>query len=851
MLSFYAADDYLAVSQDEARNLPSYMSADTFVGHRFKQILVDGVVVWRRDVGDELSPNRFTVDLTNRVHPGRSFDLALQAIDEVGSDEVRPGDYHVGYTWDPARVGQRVTENRDADTDERFLTNVWWGDLVISNGTGVAPPTWGNWKPTSPGLPNAVAGSCSSGRVEMTLSGASPTAGGLPVTTGVPFAPGDLRDERTAKLWSPDGRAIPLQTEVEGKWADGSLKWLLLDFVAKAPGTYALDCKGTAALTSTTGVSAHEDGAALELQGPLPLRIAPGVQVGPGMTLTADESGKKYRFESQTLTIERAGPLRTTVRADGSLLGEDGPLGRVELHIDSYAAVPYVRITVRAFNDTLRTLEIRDLALRIPGRNEDAYWLGLGRSTTVPSSLRALSWKQVTLESSGHEVPVDAGLGAVLIGLHSNRRFAAIRGFGELSPKSIEVQPHDLILHLVDGRRGDPYRPTSGEAMTYELLLGRDVALEAAVAASEALDHPPALFSPAYFVATGALGHASARDQTHFSAVSQVARALRTEIDDEHIAHGLRDFPDVHSTATIGPFIDSWVNYDQDTIRGMTLEYLMTGDRAMLDAAERAARNYADVDIIHFDPSHPSWVGLPHGPGPNHTSAIPFPFALHLNGLLDVAFLTGERDLYGAAVSMADAIIASGLGSVQDARNQGWPLQAVGRVYRETHDPKYLGYMHHLVEVAAHGVDPRRGAYAVQHGSANYLGTVPFMDASLATGLQYSIEDGHDELAARLLIGTALADAVEAQPSPGGVRYSPNPHVPGICYPYQFPVASMYLYAYELSGIQTLLQSAINTFQFGLSSEATSQSGIELRGWWATGDLLWRLSRDAPQVVGP
>jgi len=56
----------------------------------------------------------------------------------------------------------------------------------------------------------------------------------FPVTAGVPFARGALKDGRSVLL-TAGSRQLPLQTEVLARWPDKSVKWLLLDFQAR-PG---------------------------------------------------------------------------------------------------------------------------------------------------------------------------------------------------------------------------------------------------------------------------------------------------------------------------------------------------------------------------------------------------------------------------------------------------------------------------------------------------------------------------------------------------------------------------------------------------------------------------------------
>src|SRR5205085_10830938 len=121
---------------------------------------------------------------------------------------------------------------------------------------------------------------------------------------------------------------------------------------------------------------------------------------------------------------------------------------------------------------------------------------------------------------------------------------------------------------------------------------------------------------------------------------------MRRELDEEIRGHGIRDYPDRYSTAATGPFAHSFINFYHDEIHGLFLEYLMTGDRAVFDLAEAAARHFMDVDIVHDGDR----VGLPHDSGPNHTSERPYALNATLNGLVDLHFLAGDEDAWEAAL---------------------------------------------------------------------------------------------------------------------------------------------------------------------------------------------------------
>ena len=56
---------------------------------------------------------------------------------------------------------------------------------------------------------------------------------GEPVTVGVPWPRGMLRDEGYLACVGPEGE-VPLQTEVLDRWPDGSLRWVLCDLLMHA-----------------------------------------------------------------------------------------------------------------------------------------------------------------------------------------------------------------------------------------------------------------------------------------------------------------------------------------------------------------------------------------------------------------------------------------------------------------------------------------------------------------------------------------------------------------------------------------------------------------------------------------
>jgi hypothetical protein len=91
--------------------------------------------------------------------------------------------------------------------------------------TRIAPPRAGSG--TRPTGPLAV---------PLVVHGAATGSSSQPVTVGLPFPRGGLQDTGPLSLLGAAGQPIPVQAEPLARWPDGSMKWLLLDFVCPGGG---------------------------------------------------------------------------------------------------------------------------------------------------------------------------------------------------------------------------------------------------------------------------------------------------------------------------------------------------------------------------------------------------------------------------------------------------------------------------------------------------------------------------------------------------------------------------------------------------------------------------------------
>ncbi len=91
--------------------------------------------------------------------------------------------------------------------------------------------------------PAPVRGTAKRERVMLTAENTAPVpALNCPFTVGLPFPQGRLGDDERMRLLDRRGRDMALQREVTARWPDGSVKWVLLDFIMDVPAQSTVSC---------------------------------------------------------------------------------------------------------------------------------------------------------------------------------------------------------------------------------------------------------------------------------------------------------------------------------------------------------------------------------------------------------------------------------------------------------------------------------------------------------------------------------------------------------------------------------------------------------------------------------
>jgi len=137
-------------------------------------------------------------------------------------------------------------------------------------------------------------------------------------------------------------------------------------------------------------------------------------------------------------------------------------------------------------------------------------------------------------------------------------------------------------------------------------------------------------------------------------------------------------------------------NEAQDIIHQLWTYFARTGERKYFLFAEAKSEHTEDVDIIHFHPSRPEWIGLMHYHSVMNWSGPPSPSHTLVSGFMLHYYLTGNRRALEVAKEVADChlrnqepcgVISNREGKLH--REFTGPLMSVLEVYQATWEEKY------------------------------------------------------------------------------------------------------------------------------------------------------------------
>lgn len=382
------------------------------------------------------------------------------------------------------------------------------------------------------------------------------------VTVGLPFPRGALQVDDRLSLVGADGRQVALQAEPLARWPDGSVKWLLLDFLCPAGGPdvgrWTLRGGGVTSTTSLLRVKESAGGVVIDTGAavfhlrrdalpPLARVLRGGKDIldpASVRTLLTDARGGVGRPRVERFAVESHGPVRATVRLEGAFtgrvrarfvarccffagtgqvrlrltvhnpnrarhrgglwdLGDAGSMLFRDLSLELGLATASPRVTWKAEPDVPSRSAVTDLEIYQDSSGGENWQSRnhVNRHGEVPCSFRGYRARHAGNEEHGLRAsPVVAvdGSGRCVA--------AAVPEFWQQFPKAIEAAGAVLRLRLFPGQFGDPFELQGGEQKTHTVWLNFGDEAEAPLAALSWVHRPARVHAdPDWYSATGAL----------------------------------------------------------------------------------------------------------------------------------------------------------------------------------------------------------------------------------------------------------------------------------------------------------------------------------------------------------
>ncbi|MFC1452322.1 hypothetical protein ACFLSJ_03145 [Verrucomicrobiota bacterium] len=794
-LSFYVSDNYQGPNP-KADWCP-YVGAQVFLGHRFKQVLVNGQLVWESDVADvelEGPPHEMyyvtdgksgtrdpyrVVDISKVVAADAPLRIAFRVEDKVASTEELAGDVYTHAQGSP----NTVEYCRD-----RFLTTVFFGDVVVSTRARKFAAAFGPPESRQPATDRAPSFPADGIELDLVVPDGVPITG-CPVTCGIPMPPGTAAANQAFRMAGPDGQPIPLSTDVMATWPDGSAQWLLCRAVAPSAGAYRLIPDATSPAPLAPGVSVRkQDGRIRVTNGLLTLDVGNttgeglfdrlsltgGIATGPmALALEMNRTGwtDKFHGRRQSAVVELEDSVCTIVRVEGDLVDEkdQARFGRFKARIQVWAGLPAVLIDWTTVNESDQAmamildwsahlalpdmegarvdfgplsdeLDLTDIAVKAVWQTGSLPWPA--RELLLENRVKLRFYQERANQArlyreSQWSATTEHAPGFVNMA-HAKRGIAAaMRWFAEEYPKGFIAETDGLTFSAVPDSRSSLYfrhdRPYvlfgRGEAKRQRLAIwlhDGTVAQKDVEAFNACVQDAPRFFNQDWFIESGAIECGPSRKTPP---LAEYDRKVTKQIEFTGIGAprlGHREYWDT-----------AWMNDYRSRIHQGVHQYVETGDLRWMRYVDAAATHNRDIDIIHFCPEHPDWVGALHSYSVGHSSGPPAgSINLNVDSLLDHYLFTGDPDSLAAARGLAERMLTLGLDPwSRRSRNAGWPLAQLARWYAFSGDKRFLDEAKRYITSVKAYLEPRRGIYPEIGGTWNNSLPCDFMSGYLAFGL--------------------------------------------------------------------------------------------------------------------
>jgi hypothetical protein len=435
-----------------------------------------------------------------------------------------------------------------------------------------------------------------------------------PIALGLALRAGEARGE--VSVFGPSGRPCAAQLTAASKWPDGSTRWLLVELVADAEGGRYTVVPGRW----------RPEGASVSVS----LRDWPSGLPRDARLVASFADARVVEFSTPAVNVESGGPVRATVRAEGTL----GPLN-VRLRATVWAGFEAARLEILVHNPRGTkhdgglwdlgdpgSVLLRDLSLVLPAPEQIEARVERDASfepvAPIPWLLFQASsggehWNCHNHQNANGVVPLRfrGWRAGERTGLRAQPELrgpgfsVALTEFWQNFPRAIEVQPFEVRIGLLPAEHGDLHELQGGERKRHVVWVGRGAPLEHVHAPRRAVQPPDEV------LAAGVLGDVGPVELDAPDVAARLARivdegtglAARREAIDEF---GWRNWGDLwadheavrHTGPT--PFVSHY-NNQYDCVYAFLLCQLRSGDVRFWHLADTLARHVMDVDLYHTE----------------------------------------------------------------------------------------------------------------------------------------------------------------------------------------------------------------------------------------------------------
>ncbi len=689
--------------------------------------------------------------------------------------------------------------------------------------------------------PTAPAGTAT--REQLPLTVENPYAFDIaqsPITSGVPFAEGELGDAEHVRLLDSEGQEVAVQPVVAARWRSGSIKWLRCSFLASVPASAAAEyvleygtevspapvptpltseADGDAITVDTGAVTAVFDaglsGFPTEIRlGDTAVPLSASITSGDGTVHTSGGA-------ADLIEIEEAGPVRVIVKTTGHHVNADGePFMAYTNRFVFYAGLPMVRVYYTWGNDVAESefTDFNAISLNVP-LTGSSWTVGLGEGEEASGqdelALSQLRDDAFTLTSGENGSRAD---GWIDVSDGEWGLTTAVRDFWQLYPKGFRVTSDGLAVDLCpdfpEGTyddcskldeiklyfylMGGKYKIRRGMQKQHEIMLYlhegdlEDASRQAAAVFQEPLI---ATCEPERYCGTGVFGDVLPATTGRWPEYEEVCENVLTNYvkhQQNTRGYGMLNFGDQFGERKV-----NWANGEYDHHHAFLMQFARTADRRWYFLGEKAGRHAIDVDTCHHGPkSGGVWVhamghvgnyfteGYDGGGIPGGGFTVSHTWT---EGFYDWYVLSGDPTGAENAALVADHFDGAYLNSYDwgNCRTNGWHLLLTMAAYRATNDPYYLNAARIIIERTLERQTPGGGWHRQMVPGhcldmPRHRGVANFMLGVLANGLEEYYREIPDARVAEAVVGGARQTVAELWvPESDGFRYTSCPNMTG------------------------------------------------------------------------